>query len=98
MASRQLYTCDFEIFGKVQGVFFRKYTQKKAKEMGVHGWIMNTPDGTVKGQIEGTQVELNEMKNWLANKGSPKSCIDKAIFGDMKPMTLYATKSFEIHK
>jgi len=30
-----LVRLDFEAFGKVQGVFFRKYTQKKAKELNV---------------------------------------------------------------
>uniref|UniRef100_A0A1I8MSR4 acylphosphatase n=1 Tax=Musca domestica TaxID=7370 RepID=A0A1I8MSR4_MUSDO len=98
MGSRQLYNCDFEVFGKVQGVFFRKYTQKKAKELGIHGWIMNTPEGTVKGQMEGTQTELNEMKTWLTHKGSPKSQIDKAFFGDMRPMEMYSHKSFAINK
>ena len=30
---------DFEVFGKVQGVFFRKYTQKKGNELGLRGLI-----------------------------------------------------------
>ncbi|XP_075167230.1 acylphosphatase-2-like [Haematobia irritans] len=98
MGSRQLYLCDFEVFGKVQGVFFRKHTQRKAKELGLHGWIMNTPEGTVKGQMEGTQKELNEMKNWLSTKGSPKSKIENANFGDLRPTDTYTMKSFEINK
>lgn len=98
MGSRQLYICEFEVFGKVQGVFFRKYTQNKAKELGLHGWIMNTEEGSVRGQMEGTQLELNEMKYWLSNKGSPKSQIDNAIFGDMKPIKTYTFKSFAINK
>ncbi|XP_073840786.1 acylphosphatase-2-like [Musca autumnalis] len=98
MGSRQLYNCDFEVFGKVQGVFFRKHAQKKAKLLGIHGWIMNTPEGTVKGQMEGTQMELNEMKSWLTTKGSPKSEIEKAFFGEMKPMDMYTFKSFVINK
>ncbi len=27
---------------QVQGVFFRKYTDKQASKLGVKGWIMNT--------------------------------------------------------
>ena len=38
----RLQAVDFEVFGKVQGVFFRKYTQRQAVELGVRGWIMNT--------------------------------------------------------
>ncbi|XP_060575297.1 acylphosphatase-1-like [Ruditapes philippinarum] len=42
-----LVSVDFEVFGKVQGVFFRRYTQKKAKELHIVGWVMNTHRGTV---------------------------------------------------
>lgn len=98
MGSRQLYACDYEVFGKVQHVFFRKYTEKKAKELGLHGWIMNTLDGTVKGTIEGTQLELGKMKDWLSTKGSPKSTIDNANFSNLRPITTYTFKTFEIKK
>ncbi|XP_037811722.1 acylphosphatase-1-like [Lucilia cuprina] len=98
MGSRQLYACDYEVFGKVQHVFFRKYAEKKAKELGLHGWIMNTQDGTVKGTIEGTQNELGNMKDWLSTKGSPKSSIDKANFTNLRPIHTYSFKTFEIKK
>ena len=32
----------FEVFGKVQGVFFRKYTQAKGEQLGLRGWV-HTP-------------------------------------------------------
>uniref|UniRef100_A0A1I8Q354 acylphosphatase n=1 Tax=Stomoxys calcitrans TaxID=35570 RepID=A0A1I8Q354_STOCA len=98
MGSRQLYKCDFEVFGKVQGVFFRKYTEIKAKELGLHGWVRNTPRKTVKGQLEGTLLELNEMKHWLSVKGSPKSHVDKAVFGALKPLNTYTFSTFTINK
>ncbi|XP_037899537.1 acylphosphatase-2-like [Glossina fuscipes] len=98
MGTRQLYGCDFEVYGKVQRVFFRKYTASKAKELGLHGWCKNTSEGTVKGQMEGTQQELHEMKYWLLNKGSPKSRIDGVNFSDMRPIQTYGFKSFEIRK
>lgn len=43
------------------GVFFRKYTEKQANSLGLKGWCMNTDIGTVRGQLEGPQNELNEM-------------------------------------
>lgn len=46
---------------RFQGVFFRKYTEKQAQHLGLRGWCMNTAEGTVKGQLEGSQNELNEM-------------------------------------
>jgi hypothetical protein len=46
------FTVDFEVAGEVQGVFFRACTEKKAKELGLVGWVMNTPLGTVKGTAQ----------------------------------------------
>uniref|UniRef100_A0A182RYC6 acylphosphatase n=1 Tax=Anopheles funestus TaxID=62324 RepID=A0A182RYC6_ANOFN len=77
--SNKLFMCDFEVFGIVQGVFFRKYTQKQASSLGIRGWCMNTRDDTVKGQLEGEEKAMNEMKHWLQTKGSPSSRIDKAV-------------------
>ncbi|KAI3382177.1 hypothetical protein SNEBB_002026 [Seison nebaliae] len=74
----EIQSVDFEVFGRVQGVFFRKHTQKKAKSLAVNGWIMNTNNGTVKGQLEGNRAAVNIMKEWLRSEGSPKSKIDKA--------------------
>ncbi|XP_005178681.1 acylphosphatase-2 [Musca domestica] len=96
--AQRLFAIDFEVFGKVQGVFFRKYTEKQAKQLNLRGWCMNTAEGTVKGQLEGPQNELNEMKHWLQNKGSPSSRIDKAEFSSMKPIDEYSFQSFGIKR
>ncbi|XP_061393786.1 acylphosphatase-2 [Musca vetustissima] len=96
--AKRLFALDFEVFGKVQGVFFRKYTEKQANHLGLRGWCMNTSEGTVKGQLEGPQNELNEMKHWLQNKGSPSSRIDKAEFSEMKPIEDYSFQSFGIKR
>jgi acylphosphatase len=48
--------CRFEVFGKVQGVFFRAFTEKQAKSLGLVGWCANTSNGTVVGVIEGAAV------------------------------------------
>ncbi|RLF60052.1 MAG: acylphosphatase, partial [Thermoplasmata archaeon] len=41
------------ISGKVQGVFFREYTRRKAKNLGIKGWVRNLPDGRVEAIFEG---------------------------------------------
>jgi len=41
----------FEVFGKVQGVFFRKHTQRRAQELGLAGWVANTAAKTVVGEV-----------------------------------------------
>uniref|UniRef100_A0A182JS65 Acylphosphatase n=1 Tax=Anopheles christyi TaxID=43041 RepID=A0A182JS65_9DIPT len=96
--SAKLFMCDFEVFGMVQGVFFRKFTQKQAASLGLRGWCMNTLDGTVKGQLEGEEKPMNEMKHWLQTKGSPSSRIDKAVFTVPKEITSYSFKNFSIRR
>ncbi|EDV32378.1 uncharacterized protein Dana_GF14085 [Drosophila ananassae] len=94
----QIFTCQFEIFGKVQGVYFRKHTQKKAKEIGVTGWCMNTRVGTVKGMLEGSLEKVTDMKYWLQHKGSPRSIIEKAIFSENEPLPSNNFKLFSIRR
>ena len=76
--AKKIKSVDFEIFGRVQGVFFRKYIQKEAINLNIVGWCMNTERDTVIGQIQGTEKSIKNMKEWLAKKGSPKSKILKA--------------------
>lgn len=92
----QRFICDFEVFGRVQGVFFRKFTQEKAQSLNLTGWCMNTSDGTVKGQLEGAEDKIGSMKTWLQNTGSPQSSITKAVFSELKPITESQFSVFEI--
>ena len=42
MAQSGLVAVDYEVFGRVQGVFFRKFTNEKANSLGLKGWVKNT--------------------------------------------------------
>uniref|UniRef100_A0A1I8NIF5 acylphosphatase n=1 Tax=Musca domestica TaxID=7370 RepID=A0A1I8NIF5_MUSDO len=88
--------CDFEVFGIVQGVSFRMFTEKQANKLGVRGWCMNTRDDTVKGEIQGPPEAFNQMKIWLEKTGSPTSRIDKAIFGQIKEIESFTFDNFSI--
>ena len=37
-----LVALEYEVFGRVQGVFFRKFTHEKAQSLGLRGWVKNT--------------------------------------------------------
>ena len=53
------------VSGRVQGVCFRDATQKKAIELGVNGWVNNTPQGSVHVVAEGTEEQLSLFIDWL---------------------------------
>ncbi len=55
---------NLQIIGKVQGVFYRDTTKRKAHEFGVHGFVRNQPDGSVYAEVEGTQEALNAIVAW----------------------------------
>jgi acylphosphatase len=77
--STLLHTMSFEVFGKVQRVFMRKYTVQAAKRYQITGHVYNTESGTVKGEACGTLPSLANFKKWLSTKGSPKATIDRAV-------------------
>lgn len=80
--SRNFASVDYEVYGKVQDVFFRQYTYDKAIDVGAVGTVMNTPSGTVKGTFQGTQSQVEEMKYFVSKVGSPESKIEKAKFSN----------------
>ncbi|XP_036903798.1 acylphosphatase-2 isoform X1 [Sturnira hondurensis] len=57
-----LKSVDYEVFGRVQGVCFRMYTEGEAKKIGVVGWVKNTSQGTVTGQVQGPEEKVNSMQ------------------------------------
>lgn len=92
------YLCEFEVFGKVQGVFFRKYTKQQAEKLNLTGWCENTRDGTVRGEIEGPEDKINQMKQWLEKTGSPSSCINRAVFTTLRPTDKSVYETFAIRR
>lgn len=52
------------ITGRVQGVFFRATAQKKARDLGITGWIGNCGDGSVEGVVEGSENGVNTFIDW----------------------------------
>lgn len=53
---------EFTVHGRVQGVFFRKFTVAKAKALHLVGWCANSQRGTVVGECQGKPEALAEMK------------------------------------
>lgn len=53
------------VAGRVQGVFFRAETRRKAQELGLDGWVRNLADGRVELLISGPAARLANMQEWL---------------------------------
>ena len=47
--------------GRVQGVFFRETTRRRALAAGVADWVRNTPDGTVEAVFEGEREAVDRL-------------------------------------
>ena len=53
------------VHGRVQGVFFRDSTRRRAEAAGVAGWVANRPDGTVEAVFEGDADAVEALVRWL---------------------------------
>ncbi len=63
------------VSGRVQGVNFRWYTQRKAQELGLTGWVRNLWDGRVEAVFEGPDEAVRKMVSWC-RAGSPLAQVD----------------------
>jgi acylphosphatase len=70
-----LKTVSIFVTGKVQGVWYRKYTVDKATELGITGYVKNRPDNSVYILATGTREQLDALAQWCYT-GSPKSNVE----------------------
>lgn len=52
------------VTGRVQGVFFRHFTQKTARQLQLSGFVRNDPDSSVYIEIEGKEQSLEKFLQW----------------------------------
>ncbi|TAN63085.1 acylphosphatase [bacterium] len=81
--------------GRVQGVYFRANTVTIAKTLGVSGFVMNKPDGTVEAVLEGNEADVKKVIGWC-RVGPPRARVDtvnvkwedfKSEFSDFTALT-----------
>jgi acylphosphatase len=53
------------VHGRVQGVFFRDSCRRRARELGISGWVRNRSDGTVEAMASGRSADVDALVSWL---------------------------------
>lgn len=53
------------VHGRVQGVGFRDATVRRARDLGLQGWVRNEPDGTVRVHAEGAPEHVAQLEAFL---------------------------------
>ncbi len=82
------------VSGKVQGVFYRVSTDRKAKEIGVTGFVRNEKDGNVYIEAQGTEKQLDDLVEWC-KRGPDGARVDEVIVGEI---LLGVEKGFKVKR
>lgn len=86
------------VTGRVQGVYYRYFTQQVARELDLVGWVRNLPDGSVEIQVAADRGKLDQFRRRL-REGPPIARVDEIIEETLPEETLRQQgewKSFEI--
>lgn len=67
---------EFKVYGIVQGVGFRYFVYRKAKELGLVGFAKNLYDGSVLVIVEGEKEKLEKLYDFL-KVGPSYASVDK---------------------
>ena len=66
---------ELKIFGRVQGVLYRRHAEHQALRLGLAGFVRNLADGSVQCVIEGDDEALQSFLEW-ARRGPPLAVVD----------------------
>lgn len=64
------------VTGRVQGVFFRAWTQQQANDLSVAGWVRNCPDGSVEAHLAGEESAVQQLIERL-HDGPPSAVVSQ---------------------
>jgi acylphosphatase len=95
--AQTLYSLEFKVTGRVQGVFFRKHTKQTASGLALKGYVQNNADKSVHGVVQGDLDKIEEFEKWVCNVGSPKSKIADCSL-DRTKIDAYSYTMFTIKK
>lgn len=76
-----MHHINLRITGKVQGVWYRKSAEEEALRLGVTGFAMNLPDGSVRIEAEGLREALGRFVAWCRT-GPPRAVVENVAVID----------------
>jgi acylphosphatase len=76
LVNTQQTAADIVVQGRVQGVGFRDFAQRRALTRGLVGYVLNLQDGRVRVQVEGARGLIEELIGDL-EKGPPLSRVER---------------------
>ncbi|XP_064484288.1 acylphosphatase-2-like [Ornithodoros turicata] len=91
-----LVQVEFEVWGSVQGFYFRKYTRDLCQSLDVRGWVKLTNWGTVVGELQGEKEKVDEVAMWLRLQGAPGSKIERCDFRHWRMIDTYDFHNFQM--
>ncbi len=80
--------------GKVQGVYFRAKTQKKAKMLGLTGYVKNLQDGMVQIIVSGVAEKIDLLIEWI-NRSPEGSRVDNIEIKTLETDKVFKTFSIK---
>ena len=71
-----------QVYGHVQGVFFRAWAKEKAENLNIKGWVRNRVNHHVEIHLEGLSEDVDFMVR-LLKRGSPSSKVEGIIVDEI---------------
>ena len=85
----------YRITGRVQGVGFRWFTSRVAKELDISGTVQNHPDGSVRVHAKGAPALLDQLETTIGR--GPAAARVEAV-ESMEPSQVVKTDGFRIER
>ncbi len=73
------------VSGRVQGVWYRAWTEQQARALGLDGWVRNRRDGTVEAVLSGAPEVIEKMIEalWEGPPLAKVAAVDRFAHGEI---------------
>ena len=89
-AARPTSAAEIVIEGRVHGVGYRTFVQRKAQQLGLAGYVMNMRNGSVRVRVEGVREAIEGLARELT-KGPPLARVESLALAWRPPTGRFTT-------